>query len=923
MKYEFNWKNYASCARQAAAEGCVLLRNDENALPIKKGERVSVFGRIQLHYYKSGTGSGGMVNTPYIVSVLDGLRACTDISLNEELAEIYQNWEIENPFDRGTGWAKEPWCQREMPLTRETVEQAAVKSDAAVVIIGRTAGEENDNSAVKGSYLLTDEEEQMLANVCGIFKRVAVVLNVGNIIDMKWVDTYRPQAVLYAWQGGTEGGNGIADVLTGKVNPCGKLTDTIALDITDYPSTVNFGNKEENVYEEDIYVGYRYFETAARESVRFPFGYGLTYTDFNLEKQSFEVQDNNISYSVRVSNTGKSAGKEVVQIYICPPQGKLGKPVRNLAAFCKTELLQPGQSQILKFYITEEQYASYDEEGKTGYPSSYVAEPGKYYVYAGTDVRNAAMIGVFDIREVKIIQQLSQAMAPGREFMRLRPGQPDGGTYKMEKESVPVHKIDMNRRKAEEVQNILTDIPYSGDKGYLLADVKNGEADMDTFLSQLMDEDLICLTRGEGMSSSKVTPGTAAAFGGVTDSLQANGIPAACCADGPSGIRMDCGTKAFSLPSGTGLACTFNVELVEKLYEMQGLELRKQQVDVLLGPGMNIHRNPLNGRNFEYFSEDPYLSGKMAAAQLRGLHKYGVTGALKHFACNNQEKNRNDVDSIVSERALREIYLKGFEIAVKESGAYCIMSTYGPVNGIWTAGNYDLLTTILRKEWGFNGLVMTDWWAKINEMGEEASVHNTAAMVAAQNDVYMVVADAAANSNKDNLRERQESGWLTRKELLRSAKNICEVVMRSPVMDRVMGSVDEWMVLNEPIMENDQVITKQSIKVDEKQTLDVENISTDKGSQVLYFLRIPQKGDYTVTFTVKSDAGELAQMPLTVFLNNTVAGIITMNGTGGEWIEKSISINIAAAIENYVKLYFGESGIIVKEIKIEREALTL
>lgn len=919
MRYQFDWKKYAEYARMAAAEGCVLLRNEENALPIKRGEKVSVFGRIQLHYYKSGTGSGGMVNAPYVVSILDALREDSNISVNEELVKIYEDWEIENPFDTGTGWAAEPWCQKEMPLTEEIVKGAAKQSDMAVVIIGRTAGEDKDNSAVKGSYLLTDEEESMLSAVCGVFKRTAVILNVGNIIDMKWVDRYKPQAVLYAWQGGMEGGNGVADVLTGRINPCGRLSDTIAEDITYYPSTGNFGDMDENVYEEDIYVGYRYFETAAKEKVKYPFGYGLSYTAFAMEKLSFEVQDGKVFCSVRVTNTGEYAGKEVVQIYMCPPQGVLGKPVRNLVSFKKTELLQPGQSEVLTFDIAEEQYASYDDGGKTGHPFCYLLEPGKYCVYVGNDVRRAEPAGDFEVREIKVIQQLSQAMAPDREFMRLKPEQKENGNFGMVKEAAPLNEADIGRRKKEEVQVALQDIPYTGEKGYLLEDVRNNVTDMNTFLAQLTDEDLICLTRGEGMCSSKVTPGTASAFGGVTDSLQKYGIPAACCADGPSGIRMDCGTIAFSLPSGTGLACTFNVELVEKLYEMQGLELRKQQVDVLLGPGMNIQRNPLNGRNFEYFSEDPYLTGKMAAAQLKGMHKYGVTGAIKHFACNNQEKSRSNVNALVSERALREIYLKGFEIAVKEGGAYCIMTTYGPVNGIWTAGNYDLLTTILRKEWGFNGLVMTDWWAKMNDMGEAASIHNAAAMVAAQNDVYMVVADAAANSNKDNLRERLENGRLTRKELLRSAGNICKVVMRSPVMDRVSGVTEEWEVAHEPMQEDEDILTKESMEITDMQLLDVTDIPTAKGSQVLYPLHIPQKGTYRIIFTMKADAGELAQMPLTVFLNNTVAGSITMNGTNGRWIEKSISIVVSVAIENYLKLYFGESGIVVKEIKIFRE----
>ena len=915
MKYQFDWEQYAVYARQAAAEGCVLLKNEEEALPIGKGEKVSVFGRIQLHYYKSGTGSGGMVNAPYVISILDGLKADRDITLNEELLRIYKEWEKENPFDEGVGWAAEPWCQKEMPVSRELAEQAAASSDLALIIIGRTAGEDKDNSARKGSYFLTDEEEELLSVVCGTFKRVAVVLNTGNIIDMKWVDSYRPQAVLYAWQGGMEGGNGVADVLTGKVCPSGKLSDTIAQDIADYPSSDCFGDMVENIYKEDIYVGYRYFETAARGKVRYPFGFGLSYTDFTMEKQAFEVRDKDILLTVRVCNTGHTSGKEVVQAYVCPPQGALGKPVRNLAAFAKTGELEPGQAEVLELRIEKEQFASYDETGKTGYPSCFVLEAGIYEIYAGSDVRSAEKTGEFEIVETEVVKRLSQAMAPVAEYMRLKPGRLCGGQYEMTYEAAPVRSVDWKQRKSGEC---LKDIPYSGDKGYKLLDVKCGRTDMDTFLSQLTEEDLICLTRGEGMCSSKVTPGTAAAFGGVTDHLQKMGIPAACCADGPSGIRMDCGTKAFSLPSGTGLACTFNLGLIEKLFEMQGLELRRRQVDVLLGPGMNIHRNPLNGRNFEYFSEDPYLTGKMAAAELKGMHRFGVTGAIKHFACNNQEKSRSLVNAAVSERALREIYLRGFEMAVKEGGAYCIMTTYGPVNGIWTAGNYDLLTTILRGEWGFSGLAMTDWWAKINDEGEEASVHNTAAMAAAQNDVYMVVTDAAANSNNDNLQARLREGRITRGELLRTAENICNVVMRSPVMDRTAGIEDEWEVRNEPAAGDEDTTIKQAVEVLDRCSLDVEGIPTAGRSQVLYFLRIPQKGKYTISFTVKSDVGELAQLPLSVFLNNTIAGSLIIHGTGGKWVTYGLDIEISVSIENYLKLYFGKSGIEIREITITR-----
>ena len=282
--YKLDLERYAVLARQATAEGCVLLENEGQALPLREGERVAVFGRMAFHYYKSGLGSGGLVNTRYVVGILDALKDCKEIRLDEKLMGIYEDWIRENPFDEGQGWGRVPWCQKEMEVTDEMLG-CARDNDVSLVIIGRTAGEDQDNNAGPGSYCLTETEEDMIRRVCQVSKRTVVVLNVGNIIDMSWVKKYHPQAVLYAWQGGQEGGNGVADVLTGKVCACGKLTDTIAQSIEDYPSTENFGDPFKNYYKEDIYVGYRYFETFAKDKVLYPFGYGLSYTSFGIKAE--------------------------------------------------------------------------------------------------------------------------------------------------------------------------------------------------------------------------------------------------------------------------------------------------------------------------------------------------------------------------------------------------------------------------------------------------------------------------------------------------------------------------------------------------------------------------------------------------------------------------------------------------------------
>lgn len=916
MRFTLDYKKYASLARQAAADGCVLLRNENHTLPVREGERVSVFGRIQYTYYKSGTGSGGMVNAPYVTNITDSLKNCGRVAVNEKLENVYRAWIAENPFDMGSGWAQEPWSQKEMPVSSALAKEAAACSDLAVVVLGRTAGEDNDNSVTEGSYLLTAEEEKLLETVCAAFSRTAVVLNVGNIIDMKWVDRYQPGAVLYVWQGGMEGGNAAADVLTGAVSPSGKLADTIAENITDYPSNGNFGDAKCNYYAEDIYVGYRYFETFAKDRVKYPFGFGLSYTDFTTELTKAEFSPERTELSVLVKNVGDMAGREVIQIYVCPPRGRLGKPVRSLIRFGKTSRLMPGEGEDLVFSFSLSEAASYDDSGVTGHKSCYVLEAGEYGIYMGTDVRSAGCIGTILLEELRVTQKLEEALAPVQAFGRLCPAEPVDakGCFKAVYEETPLRTVNL----ADRIQKGCPgDAAYTGDRGYQLADVCDGKVSLDEFLAQIPDEDLACMIRGEGMCSPKVTPGTAAAFGGVTDGLKKFGIPAACCSDGPSGIRMDCGTMAFSLPNGTLLACSFDTSLTEELYEMEGMELRKNRIDTLLGPGINIHRSPLNGRNFEYFSEDPYLTGKMASAQLTGMAKYGVTGTIKHFACNNQEFKRHDADAVVSERAVREIYLKAFEIAVKEGGAYSIMSTYGPLNGIWTAGNYDLLTTILRKEWGYKGIVMTDWWAKINEEGGEGSQDNTVPMVRAQNDVYMVVSDSAANSAGDNTMEGLENGVLTRALLVRNAANICRFLMKSPVMGRFLDR--EFDVCEEKNGFSEESLAGrilQRIQVFDGCALDVSELTTRKGSAASYILDFPKKGKYRFTFKMKSEAGTLAQMPMSVFVNNHLIQTVTITGTDGKWVEKQVDADIFASLESYLKLFFGESGIEIGEIRV-------
>lgn len=902
---------YCAAARQAVAEGQVLLRNEGEILPIPKGTHLAVFGRMQLNYYKSGTGSGGMVNVDKVTGILDALLETDHVCVDRELVDIYKEWEKTHPFDEGIGWGTEPWSQEEMVLSEEVLLRAAEANEYALVVIGRTAGEDKDNQNLPGSYLLTGLEEDMLKKVRAHFKKMIVVLNVGNIIDMSFVDAYQPEAVLYAWQGGMIGGYGTADVLTGKVNPSGKLADTIAYRIEDYPSDSNFGNEDKDIYAEDIFVGYRYFETAGKDKVRYPFGFGLSYTTFAIETKNFVKKEEEVLIDVSVKNTGKVKGKEVVQIYVSAPQGKLGKAVKVLAGFAKTGELMPTEEQVLSIAVPFYSFASYDETGKTGYVSSYVLEAGTYRFFAGNSVQNVTEGGRFELAENKQIVQCSRAMAPKEKFERMHAEERADGSIEIVYEDTPLRSETPAQKREKQIPEAL---PLTGNQGYTLKDVKEGKVTMEEFIAQLSEEDLSAIIRGEGMGSPKVTPGTAAAFGGISESLKAFGIPCGCCSDGPSGMRIDCGMKAFSLPNGTLLACTFNTELVEELYSFTGVEMVKNHIDTLLGPGMNIHRHPLNGRNFEYFSEDPFLTGKMAAAQLRAFHKSSVTGTMKHFCANNQETKRHELDSVVSERALREIYLKGFEIAVREGNGKSVMTTYGAVNGFWTAGYYDLNTVILRQEWGYEGIVMTDWWAKINEENVPADHTNFAAMARAQNDIYMVCQEADKNGTGDNTLKSLKKGTLTIGELQRNAMNICRFLMDTPAFERMNGIETQVEVIGGDgvAMLDEKVVVYH--KLDKEGVISLETVDASKGKDYTFALDLTDVGEYQVEITAKSDLGELAQLPVTLFYQSVPFAVFTFNGTGGAWVslERQVELHNKYAV---LRLYFGQNGLDLKEIK--------
>ena len=745
--------------RSVAVEGAVLLEN--RVLPLKKDTRLSLFGRIQLDYFYTGYGSGGDVNFPYSISPLEGLRSCEDLIVNEQLSQVYESWTAANPADHGI-WGSWPRSHPEMPVSEDLVRSARDNSDQAVIFLGRSSGEDRENVLEEGSFYLTGEERAMLSAVIARFPDAVLVLNIGSLIDLSFLKDFSFGAVLIAWQGGMESGNAIADLLCGKASPSGRLTDTVALSYEDYPSAAHFGRKDRNEYYEDIYVGYRFFETFGKEKVLYPFGHGLSYTTFAVQTQ----QLSDLTFRATVTNTGSRPGKETVLLFAEKPQGTLGNPARELVAFGKTRTLCPGDTQELTLTATRYQLSSYDDSGCTGHRSCYVLQAGTYRFYAGCDVRSAALCGSFSVSRDAVIKQLHEACAPAQSFPCL--GREDGA---------PARTVDLKKRILSQLPKSL---PTTADQGYLLKDVQNGLISLDTFVAQLNLTELEAISRGGYIMGHPLgAKGNAGIFGGVTESLRKKGIPPVVTTDGPSGIRLY--DSCSLMPIGTLLACTFDLSLVEALYAAVGGEMKDRGSDVLLAPGMNIHRNPLCGRNFEYFSEDPYLTGRIAAAVVKGLQSQGVSGCPKHFACNNQETNRLRTDSVLSERALREIYLKGFEICVKLAAPHVLMTSYNKINGVWGHYQYDLVKTVLRDEWGYRGLVITDWWMQYAPSPQFPRLTGNAYRVRSRVDVLMpgsrFFADKRKRSDGTLLKTYGKPGGITLGELQEAAKNVLRCVL--------------------------------------------------------------------------------------------------------------------------------------------------
>ena len=847
-----NFDIFAKKCRALIPEGITLLEYD-GALPFQEGEKVALFGRGQYEYLKSGSGSGGSVKCAYVTNIIDELRK--RISIDEAVDEALRAFIVENPCDQGNGWYVPPY-QKSSVLDEEFVRAAASRNEKAMYVLNRAYGEEFDSKAEKGYWYLTDEEEQNIQVLAKSFKHLIVLINSGNLMDMTWVKKYGVGTVAYIWQGGQEGGVGTVDALMGDAPPSGRLADTIATSLSDYPCSNCFGDATENVHKEDIYVGYRYFETFAKDKVLYPFGYGLNYTKFTREVIGAERVEDEIRLTVLVKNAGEYKGKEVVQVYASKPQGKLGKPARELIAFQKTKMLAPGEEETLRFTIGVDAFASYDDCGKSGYAYAWVLEQGEYGVYVGENVRAAKLAFSFEEKNTRVIKQCMQALAPTKNFERMTTA--DGKVVAWEQ--APTAKYDVCERIKD---NLPQAIAITGDKGITLQDVAADKATLDEFVAQFDEKALMELVRGEGMSSPKAPlPGTGSCLGGTTTKWQEKGVPVVTTCDGPCGVRLGKEFRATCIPTGSFLAATWNLEGLNEVFDEFADEAKAYDLDIVLGCGMNIHRTPMCGRNFEYFSEDPYLAGKLAEKVSQHFAQKDIYCTLKHFAVNSQEHMRYFESEVLSERALREIFLKPFEIAVKSGYVQAIMTSYNRVNGISTGGNYDLTTTILREDWGYDGFVMTDWWTRIDSrMDGSFEKNNLADMVKAQNDIYMVVPDAEGFA--DDMQKAYESGYLTLGELQRSAKNLLRFVMKS-----------------------------YSFKIGRKTkiyNLEAANELVFEGNLKKFGdgleLFVPKAAWYCAELQYTLNVGELEQKTLKIYVNDPVPHSVICHGTNGK-VEK-------------------------------------
>lgn len=832
--------DHRKLAREAAAEGFVLLENKDHFLPLAKGSKVGLYGAGAIRTIKGGTGSGD-VNERDSVNIFQGMKnAGYDVTSSEWL-EDYDKLYVQARLD----WKNEIFTKLNgddtkffdaysatpffMPSGNPIDEEkaAADGADTAFFVLARIAGENKDRFDTEGDYFISKEEKAILAQVSRCYKNVVLVINTGGLMDLAFVEEFdNIRSILQyvqAGQEGQEGGNAFADVVSGDVTPSGKMTDTWAKDYYDYPGAEVYSYKSGDLmkekYEEGIFVGYRYFDTF-EVPVRYSFGYGMSYTDFEIRTDDIKVSGRGmmnpkVSVTVTVTNTGDTyAGKEVVQIYASCPQGRLVKEFRRLAGFGKTKLLAPKESQTMTITFPLYQLTSYEEES-----ASWILEPGMYGIWIGNDLNTSVLSGALELDE-KAVMTACENICPLKE--ELNEIVPDA-------EKVQAREAAWQKEVKEKRMSVIelkaSEIPTEKVDYQPVPEELPGKAGK--IVESLSVDQLALLATGDpgraqgnALGSAGISVPGAAAETSPCASEEPWNVTTIALVDGPAGLRLKReyqvdngeivasdflaaleggffskpqekrGTTYYqfctAIPVGTLLAQSWDVELIKRVGEMIGHEMELFNVTLWLAPGMNIHRNPLCGRNFEYYSEDPLLAGMMAAAMTLGVQKVpGCGTTIKHFACNNQEDNRMGSDSILSERALREIYLKGFEIAVKDAQPMSIMTSYNLINGVHAANCYDTCTKAARDEWGFAGAIMTDWTTTNVQIQGECTA---AGCMRAGNDMVM----PGLPEDHENIKKELADGTLTMAELKRCIYNTVNIVLQSNMYEGAVSYLDQF-----------------------------------------------------------------------------------------------------------------------------------
>ena len=673
-------------AIQAAREGMVLLQNENNVLPLQENEVLNCFGSAQYMFRNTATGAG-LINPRWQANFHQSIEEHSSFKINREISDLYAQL-------------------RDVVPGEAVLVRAKEQSDTAIILISRHSGEFSDNRAVKGGYYLSDDERAMISAVSKAFPQMVAIINTGYPIEMGWVKEFGIDAVIYTGFAGMGAGYALMEILDGRTNPSGKLPDTWAYDYYDHPAAHNFinlpadhkqvGEKDFGVhiyYGEDIYVGYRYFDTFGKEAA-YGFGHGKSYTDFALNFGVPGYENGNVTVDVTVRNTGIRPGKEVVQLYIQAPDGTIEKPRRVLAAFEKTALLKPGESQKLTLAAPEKMFASFCE--KTG---TFLLEAGEYHIWAGNSLIDSQEIGSFVLAETKVLAKTNRVNLPVESFKRISKADP---TVEEASKIVPLEDR-IGKSAPRPVYNPAPLPTYKGKK-ITFDHLKADPALLDKFVAQMSTDELCKLNVCGGADWYMPWQSGAA---GKTAVIRKYKIPKVMVSDGNTGLNLK--KRNIGFPSSCTVAASFNKELAYQIGKTIAEESREHGIGMNLGPAMNIHRNILNGRHPEYFSEDPCLGGIMAGFHGKGLEENGCGCTYKHLFCNSSDTSRKASHSIVSERALREIYFKVFEVAVDVYQPSGIMTSYNAVNGIYPAENAEILQTLLREEWGLDSLIMTDW----------------------------------------------------------------------------------------------------------------------------------------------------------------------------------------------------------------------